>query len=158
MTHLRNGKRSHQTSNKIVQLLQKANRFIHSSEQRENGYELLSHIEGKELTPEERVHCNYLNARYFYLTFIDDQDIEQLEYCHDFLNELVQFAYDHNIFITNHRIHFLRAKVKFLLAQHVWEEERIEWLIIKAKNIVDKILIFDPRNENYLLLQSQLAA
>ncbi len=158
MKHLRNQERSFQTSKEIVGLFQKANRLIHSSKHREEGNNLLSLIEKHELTPEEQVQCYYLSARYFYICYIDDQDIENLEYSHDFLNDLVQFAYDNKVHISNHRVHFMRAKVKLLLAQNVWEEERIEWLIIKAKKIVSKILMRDPRNEEYLMLQSQIAA
>ena len=158
MKHLQKKERSFQTSKEIIGLLQKANRMIHSSEYREEGYHLLSDIEKQKLTPEEQVQCHYLNARYFYLSFVDDQDLENLEYSHDFLNDLVQFAFDNNIHISNYRIHFMRAKVKLLLAQNVWEEERVEWLIIKAKKIMSKILLKDPKNEEYLTLQSQIAA
>ncbi|MDC7996908.1 hypothetical protein [Gilvibacter sediminis] len=145
------------TTKKIYQLLLKANRLIHCPIHREAGNEIISQIEAMAINPEERLFCYYLSSRYFYLSYMENEDLEFLEYAHDFLNDLVQFAFDNGIKVTN-RMHFMRARVKHILSKSVWEEERVEWLVIKANKIVTHILKKDPYNEEYLELQRQLAA
>jgi hypothetical protein len=158
MKNLQANERPAQRSAEIVKEFMTINRLIHSSEKREQGYELLSILEKEELSPEEQVYCHYLNARYYLASYMEDYDIEQLEYAHDFLNDLVQLAFDNNVRISNPWIHYTRANVKFMLAQVVWEEERIDWLLIKARKIVGKVVRLQPQNEDFLRLQKQLAA
>lgn len=138
--------------------LKKVSTLIKKYYTREAGYKLLSQIEKGSLTPKQNVEALYLNARYYIFCFKEDNDITHLEWANDFLDDMVTLAYDKKVHINDLKFIFTRAHVKFQLANLVWEEERKQWLLEKAHHIIDTTLRFNPSNENFLWLRSQLPA
>lgn len=123
---------------------------------REFGFQKLNELNVDSLNPKHLVYYHYLNGRYYVYCYKQDQDIEALEWANDFFDDMVKIAYQNKVSITNMRFLFSRANVKFQLSQLVWGDERKPWLLQKAKHICDIALTFNPKNENFLWLKSQI--
>lgn len=132
--------------------------LIKTKEHRELGSELLGKINSQLLSPKHLAHYHYLNARYFVYKFRQENDIENLEYANDFLDQMMSSAYENNYTVEDAKFLFTRAHTKMQLAELVWEEERKPWLLKKANHIVEVSLRHHPENSSFQWLQERLSA
>ena len=124
---------------------------------RKLGRELLDRIDCDNLESTQRVLYHYLYGRYHANLYKEEKDIEDLEIANDFLDDMMAIAYEFKVKVTDPRMHFTRAHVKYQLAQLVWEEERKPWLLDKAKHITQTTLRFHPDNSSFIWLKGQLS-
>lgn len=158
MKHFKTPKQQAQQVKEQQRCLLAIESLIKSETFRELGFEKLNEVDIDSLTPEQLAYYHYLNGRYYVYLFKQCQDIEHLEWANDFFDDMVSTAYKNKVRIKDVRFLFSRAYVKFQLAQLVWDEERKPWLLQKAEHITETTLKFNPENESFLWLKSQLAA
>ncbi|WKD85205.1 hypothetical protein KCTC32516_00545 [Polaribacter huanghezhanensis] len=135
---------------KAIELLIKVSAY------RKVGHELLMKLDSNSLSPKQKVQYLYLNGRYFLYCFKLDNDLEKLENSNDFFDDMFKQAYEHKVKITDPRLFYSRAFVKFQLSKLVWDQERKPWLLEKARTITNRALSLDNQNDSFLWLQKQL--
>lgn len=147
-----------QKSKEIERCLTAIESLIKTKTFRELGFEKLNELKTNTFSPEQLVRYHYLNGRYYAYLFKQDGDIEHLEWANDFFDDMVAIAYKKKVRITDIRFLFSRAHTKYHLAKLVWDEQRKPWLLKKAEHITNTVLKFNPNNDSFLWLKTQLAA
>ncbi len=132
--------------------------LIKVSAYRKVGHELLMKLDSNSFNPKHKVQYLYLNGRYFLYCFKQDNDLENLENSNDFFDDMFKQAHQHKVKITDPRLFYSRAFVKFQLSKLVWDQDRKPWLLEKAKKITYTALRFNPKNDSFLWLEAQLLA
>lgn len=130
--------------------------LIKTATYRSIGYKMLNNLDSDQLVPDHKVTYLYLYGRYFTYTYRITKDVEDLETANDFFDDVMQYAFGHDVKVTDFKIFYSRAYTKFQLAKIVWDEERKPWLLKKAKSITDRALSIDNSNDSFLWLQQQL--
>ncbi len=132
--------------------------LIKTTTYRSIGYKMLNDLDADDLAPDHKVTYLYLYGRYFSYTYRETKEVEDLETANDFFDDLMQYAFDHDVKVTDFKIFYSRAYTKFKLAQIVWDDERKPWLLKKAKSITKRAISIDNSNDSFLWLQQQLQA
>lgn len=132
--------------------------LIKAEPYRELGSEKLNELDPEILCPEHLVIYHYLNGRYHFYKFKEQEDIEHLEWANDYFDDMVSLAYDKKVKIEDERYFYSRAYVKYKLAELIWDEERKPWLLKKASDITTKALINNPSNDSFIWLNKRLSA
>lgn len=145
-----------ETKNNNVRILKAVRQLLKVKGYRQQAIEMLEGIDLDMLPDEAKVLYNYIYGRYHSILYKEDNDIEDLEIANDFYDEMVAIAYEKKVNITDPRMHFARAYVKYQLSQMVWDEERRPYLLDKARHITQIALRFNPENSSFIWLQGQL--
>lgn len=130
--------------------------LIKTTTYRPIGYKVLNDLDSDTLSPDHKVTYLYLYGRYFSYTYRHTNELEDLETANDYFDDLMQYAFDNDVKVTDFKIFYSRAYTKFQLAKIVWDEERKPWLLKKARSITNRALSIDNTNDSFLWLQQQL--
>ena len=155
MAHL---KLSEQNAHTNKQLLKALNEMIKTPILQQEGFEKLQEIDADELCIENQVYYYYIKAKYYVLQFKNstDKDLSLLEYANDYYTDMVVIAYENSFALQNPKRHFSRAYCKYLIASHITSEESKTRLLVKAEQIVNRVLRNNPTNRSCLWLKSEL--
>lgn len=136
--------------------LQAIEGLIKSETYREMGIQLLDDINTDEIANGLKVKKYYLQSRYHLYKYKATGDIDELEWANDFLDDAFKKAYIYDLKLSDPKIYYSRAYTKFLLSDHVMDDERKEWLKRKAKKITHQALSYYPKNSSFLWLKTKL--
>ena len=141
------------------QLLTAIKEMIKTPVLRKEGFEKLLEIDSDLLSVENQVYYYYIKGRYHLLEFknsTDKEDLELLYRADDCYNDMVTIAYQNDMNIPDPKFHFARAYAKYLIALNHSSDEVKKKLIHKAKQIIGRVLCYQPKNPSCLWLQKQL--
>lgn len=143
--------------NDQLRILKAVRQLIKTKAYKKQAMEMLEGIDLDILPDEGKVLYNYIYGRYHSILYKEENDIEELEIANDFYDEMVAIAYENKVNITDPRMHFARAYVKYQLSQMIWDEERRPYLSEKARHITETTLRFNSNNSSFIWLQGQLS-
>lgn len=120
--------------------------------------EFLDRIKPDYLSPYYKVYNLYLNAKFHFNCYKQEDAIEHLELASGLLDSMDALAYQKKVWINNPDHHFTRAYIKFLLATLYWDEDSSPYYLEKAIRITDCSLNHHPKHKGFIWLKNQFAA
>lgn len=121
-------------------------------------FKLLGKVKPEFLSPYYKVYNLYLNARFHFNCYKQEDSIEHLELASGLIDSMDALAYQKKVWVNNPDHHFTRAYIKFLMATLYWDEYSSPYYLEKTNRITDRVLNTNPNHKGFIWLKNQLEA
>lgn len=140
---------------KLQQFITAVKEMVKTPSLRKLGFEKLQNLDSESLPKDLYVQYIYIMCRYYTFEFDDSQNIDDLEYSNDYVEDMVAAAREKEVQLTAKQ-YFVRARIKYLLSIHAKKIDTRKYFHQRAVYLTNISKKKFPQSTQFNWLKSEL--